>query len=482
MRHCPHEHHGPSLRKRLFVAMLLTFAVLWICASWYVSTTLARERSGAWDRELASVAQDIIMSMPANISQLSSSSNLKLAQEMPRLASKFDRFGFQVWAKTRRELVVRSPTSPATPFLARFDDGFSTFVIDNEEWRGYAISDALNQVQVQVAKPTAEFVAETRKWLRIGLGLSFVVLVVLIVATKLVIRWSLRAVVAVQETILSRDALDLKPLPSADLPEEVRPLVDAFNRLLDKLDRNVRSERQFLAEAAHELRTPLAVLLTHAQVALRSRDPAEARASLEQLVLGVERSARLSQQLLDSARLDVEQRGGAQAPLELADVVGVVVDEFAIMAARKGQAIALDADNGAIVGNVDELCILIGNLVDNAVRYTPPGGRVAVHCQRDGDTVRLQVLDDGPGVAPVDRERIFDRFYRVTGSNERGSGIGLSLVARIAQSHGATIETGAGLDGSGFGVTLVFPLWHAPAVDEPASSKVLVVRPDAIEA
>lgn len=482
MRHCPREHHGPSLRKRLFVAMLLTFAALWVCAGWYVSTTLARERGGAWDRELASVAQDIVMSMPANISQLSSSSNLKLAQEMPRLSSKFDRFGFQVWAKTRRELVVRSPTSPATPFLARFEDGFSTFVIDGEEWRGYAISDALNQVQVQVAKPTAEFVAEMRKWLRVGLGLSFVVLVVLIVAMKLVIRWSLRAVVAVQETILSRDALDLKPLPSADLPEEIRPLVDAFNRLLDKLDRNVQSERQFLAEAAHELRTPLAVLLTHAQVALRSRDPAQARASLEQLVQGVERSARLSQQLLDSARLDVESRAGAQAPLELADVVGVVVDEFAIMAARKGQAIALDAESATIVGNLDELGILIGNLVDNAVRYTPAGGRVAVRCQRAGDVAQLQVLDDGPGVAAADRERIFDRFYRVAGSNERGSGIGLSLVARIAQSHGASVATGPGLDGRGFGVTLTFALWRAPVVDDAPAPKAVALRPDAIEA
>jgi len=335
---------------------------------------------------------------------------------------------------------------------------------------------------VQVGKPTAEFAVETRKWLRVGIGLSLVVLILLGIAVKLVVRWSLRAVVAVQETILSRDALDLKPLPSRDVPEEVRPLVDAFNRLLDKLDRNVQSERQFLAEAAHELRTPLAVLLTHAQVALRSRDPAEARASLEQLVLGVERSARLSQQLLDSARLDVESRSGAQAPLELADVVGVVVDEFAIMAARKGQAIALDADSCTVVGNVDELGILIGNLVDNAVRYTPPGGRVAVRCQRVGATAHLQVLDDGPGVADADRERIFDRFYRVTGSNERGSGIGLSLVARIAQSHGATIATGTGLDGRGFGVTLIFALWNQPPADDGASQPAAALRMEVLEA
>jgi signal transduction histidine kinase len=480
--HCGHHaHHGPSLRKRLFAAMLAIFAGLWLCAGAYVSTTLARERAGAWDRGLAAVAQDILVSMPANISQLAASSTLRLADQMPVLSDRLDRFAFQVWAKPRRELVVRSYTAPATALQPHYGDGFGTVVVDGEEWRTYSVSDAQNQIQVQVGKPTAEFVAETRKWLHVGIGLSFVVLMVMVVAMKLVIRWSLRAVVSVQETILRRDALDLKPLPSADLPEEVRPLVDAFNRLLDKLDRNVRSERQFLAEAAHELRTPLAVLLTHAQVALRSRDPAAARASLEQLVLGVERSARLSQQLLDSARLDIEARTDLQAPLELADVVGVVVDEFAIMAAQKGQAIALDAESATIVGNVDELGILIRNLLDNAVRYTPAGGHVAVVCQRVGDTARLDVRDDGPGVADADRSRIFDRFYRVPGSNERGSGIGLSLVARIAQSHGATITTGRGIDGRGFGVTVTFALWSGAAVEEPAKSAPRA-EPESIEA
>jgi len=133
-RHC--EHHGPSLRKRLFLAMLAIFVVAWICAGAYISTTLARERSGAWDRELAAIAQDIMVSLPSNISQLSGATNLRLAYELPGLSERLGRFAFQVWIKPRREIVVRSSTAPATPLQPEFDDGFATRVVDGEEWRG----------------------------------------------------------------------------------------------------------------------------------------------------------------------------------------------------------------------------------------------------------------------------------------------------------------------------------------------------------
>ena len=466
----------PSLRKRLFLALLAIFVIAWICAAVYISAEMMRDRGGLRDRWLVDVAQEILLSMPSAVVQFKATDNLQLGEERMPATEKMGRMNFQVWSKAGRVLAVRSSNAPAPPLKPDFADGFATVMVDGEEWRVYATSDARNEVQVQIAKPTAEFIAETRKWIRIGVGLSLVALCLIGIALKLVIRWTMRSIVAMQETMKARDALDLRPLPDGDLPDEVLPLVDSFNRLLARLDGAVQSERQFLAEAAHELRTPLAVLLTHAQVAARSRTLEEARGPLQQLVHGVERSARLSQQLLDSARLDVEGRAGLQCTLELADIVSVVTDEYEIMAAQKGQAITLDAEGGAIVGNVDELGILIGNLVDNAVRYTPRGGRVAVRCQRAGDRVQLQVLDDGPGVDADDRARVFDRFYRVAGSNERGSGIGLSLVARIAQSHQATIETGAGLDGRGFGVTVCFP--PAPS-DAPSASREPGSRPTA---
>ena len=450
-----------SLRLRLFIVLLATFAVAWGVTLTILGVQFSREHTGVWDRNLDEVAREILVSMPADVSRLDSDANLRLPDDAappPGRHGKLGRMIFQVWIKDRRHLVVHSAEPARAPLLPDFADGFATRDIDGEAWRIFAISDARGEVQVQVGKPMADLVAEVRRWVRIGLATTLLVLLVLAFAMRLVIRWTLRPVTRVQEAITARDALDLQPLPDERLPDEVRPLVESFNRLLGRLDGTMRKERQFLAEAAHELRTPLAALLAHAQVAQRSRSLEEAKAPLEQLVLGVERSARLSQQLLDSARLDAERPSGECAPVELADLVAVTTREFETIAATKHQTIALDTCPSPIEGDVDELGILIGNLIDNALRYTAPGGRVAVRCQRDGNGVRLEVRDNGPGVPAEDRARIFDRFFRVAGSNERGSGIGLSLVARIADSHGAVVETGEGLDGVGFGIAVVFPV------------------------
>lgn len=464
-----------SLRLRLFIVLLATFAVAWGITLTILGVQFSRERTGLWDRNLDDIAREILVSMPADVSRLDGNANLRLPDEAappPGRHGKLGRLIFQVWAKNRRHLVVHSLDPFRAPLRPDFADGFVTRRIDGEEWRIVAISDARGEVQVQVGKPMADLAAELRRGVRIGLVTTALLLLVLAMAMKLVIHWTLRPVTRVQEAITARDTLDLKPLPGERLPDEVRPLVESFNRLLGRLDGAMRKERQFLAEAAHELRTPLAALLAHAQVAQRSRSLEEARAPLEQLVRGVERSARLSQQLLDSARLDAGRPGAERSQVELADLVAVITREFETVAATKCQTIALDTCPSPIEGDIDELGILIGNLIDNALRYTPPGGRVAVHCRRDGASVRLEVRDNGPGVPPEERTRIFDRFFRVAGSNERGSGIGLSLVARIAESHGALIETGGGLDGGGFGIAVAFPAAreNAAAIEEQPAS------------
>lgn len=448
-----------SLRRRLFVVLLAIFVVAWGVTLTCLGVRYSRERTGLWDSSLNDIAREILVSMPADVSRLDGNANLRLPEQAapPDRHGKLGRLIFQVWIKDRHHLVVHSLEPFRAPLRPDFTDGFITRRIDGEEWRIFAISDAHGEVQVQVGKPTADLADDLRKGVRIGLITTALLLLVLAVAIQRVLYWSLRPITRIREAITARDTLDLQPLPDGDLPNEVRPLVESFNRMLARLDRAMHGERQFLAEAAHELRTPLAALLTHAQVALRSRSLEEAQAPLQQLVKGVERSARLSQQLLDSARLDADRPSIERGPVELADLVAMLTREFATIATIKQQSILLDTRPSPIEGDIDELGILIGNLIDNALRYTPAGGRVAVRCQRADDGVRLQVQDNGPGVAEEDRPRIFDRFYRVAGSNERGSGIGLSLVARIAQSHGARIELGAGLDGQGFGITVVFP-------------------------
>ena len=449
-----------SLRRRLFIVLLAIFVVAWGITLTCLGVRYSRERTGLWDSNLNDIAREILVSMPADVSRLDGNANLRLPEHSAPARDRHGKLGrliFQVWIKQRQHLVVHSLEPFRQPLRPDFADGFVTRRIDGEEWRVFAITDAGGEVQVQVGKPTADLAADLRQGVRIGLITTGLLLLVLAIAIQRVLYWSLRPITRIRQAITTRDTLDLRPLPDQDLPNEISPLVESFNRMLARLDRAMHNERQFLTEAAHELRTPLAALLTHAQVALRSRSLEEAQAPLRQLVKGVERSARLSQQLLDSARLDADRPGSERGPVELADLVAMLTREFETIAAAKQQTITLETSPSPIEGDVDELGILIGNLIDNALRYTPPGGRVAVHCQRAADSVRLQVQDNGPGVAEEDRPRIFDRFYRIAGSNERGSGIGLSLVARIVQSHGARIEIGAGLDGRGFGISVVFP-------------------------
>ena len=446
-----------SLRGRLVGTLLTIFVAIWLAVGIYACTQIAQARSGSMDDELGEIARIVLLSMPSDIGSVSSTaSNLALPSGESAHFDKLGRLSFQVWVKPRREMVVRSAESASTALKSDFEDGVATVTIGGEDWRVYAISDARGEIQVQVGEPTSALFDELKDALYYALGVSFLALMLVGLALKGVVRWSLKPVVTIQSAITSRDALDLTPLPDKGLPDEVRPLVVSFNRLLSRLDGTLQAERRFFTEAAHELRTPLAVLLTHAQVAQRARTLEEARGALDQLTRGVERSARLSQQLLDSARLNVEKYAGEQVPVELADIVAVVTHEFEIMAGQKKQSIALHTEPGIVQGNVDELGILVRNLLDNALRYAGEGAHVAVRCVREENFVRLQVLDDGPGVAESERARIFDRFYRGSGNAERGSGIGLALVSRISQLHDANVITGCGLQGRGFGITVSF--------------------------
>lgn len=447
----------PSLHGRLLRALLGIFIGAWVAAGLYLYVQFAQASSGSMDRSLEALANTALMSMPGDIGNVSGRSTLTLPSGASARVDETVR-STQVWSKERRALVLRRAGAPSTPLKPDFIDGFATVQIEGEPWRVYAISDASDRVQVQAGQPMSALVDELTTGLYYALGISSLALLVVGLAVRFVVRRSLGSVMTVRSAIVSREALDLTLLPAADLPSEIQPLVESFNRLLARLEEAMQAERRFIVEAAHELRTPLAVLLGQAQVAQRARTIEEARPVLDQLVRGAERSARLSQQLLHSAR--IERQASEHVPIELADIITVLIQDFETMAAQKHQNISLHAEPGLVRGDLDDLGILVSNLLDNALRYAGHGGHVAVRCVREEDAMRLEVLDDGPGVPESDRERIFDRFHRVAGRAEGGSGIGLSLVARIARSHGANIATGPGLHGRGFGIAVRFALLH----------------------
>ncbi|MFA4800063.1 histidine kinase dimerization/phospho-acceptor domain-containing protein [Xanthomonas perforans] len=274
------------------------------------------------------------------------------------------------------------------------------------------------------------------------------------------VRTSLGPLRALSGAIAQRTGLDTEPVPLAQAPDEVRPLIASFNTLLARVEQAVQAERDFVADAAHELRTPLSALHAYAEVALRASTPEAKDAALGQLLETARRSNRLAEQLLDLARLDAGISSAAYHQVEMGELISHVLDEFSVQADARQLQLQVEASPCLLRCDVDAVGILIRNLVDNAIRYGRLHGKVEVSC---GYCVRadvlhpfLQVSDDGPGVPESAQASIFERFYRVPGSAVQGSGIGLSLVAGIARLHGATTEAGDGNDGRGLCVRVVF--------------------------
>ena len=448
-----------SLKRRLIVGLMLVCSLFWLVWLGFQVVQRTSDRSGAWDAALTETGKEILLSLPRDFdSATMGSRTLKLP---PSESFKGDMASYQVWVHKSRN-ALHSPGAPSQALRADFTDGCADAMVNGEPWRVYAITDSTGEVQVQIGKRYAVLHAELAQWTRLSLVTALLLFLLLAGTIGLIVCWSLKPVTELRDSILKRNGLDMQPLPTERLPAEVAPLVDAMNRLLAQLEAALQAERRFIADAAHELRTPLAALLNQAQMALAAPDTSAQRSALLRLKAVAERSARLSEQMLNLARLEAWRPGEPRTPVDLSELVMLVLRDFEAAAASKRLQLVLQAQPCPIDGHIDALGILIRNLVDNAVRYTPDGGRIVVQCAPAGEGAQacvplLRVADNGPGVPREERSRIFDRFYRVAGNGAPGSGIGVSLVHRIVRFHGAHIEVGDGIDGRGFGITLRFP-------------------------
>jgi two-component system sensor histidine kinase TctE len=244
---------------------------------------------------------------------------------------------------------------------------------------------------------------------------------------------------ALTEAIHRRKPSDLAPIAEADVPEEVQPLIGAFNDLLARLDASLRAQQRFVADAAHQMRTPLAGLKMQAEIAMRQRDPVNLQHAMRQIVASADRTAHLINQLLALARTDSDSPPALQ-PLDLDDLARDVAREWVLRARDKDIDLGFEAAEHAawVDGNAALLGELVSNLVDNAIRYTPAGGRVTVRVVV-GEQVVLDVEDTGIGIDDAERELVFERFYRVLGTDAEGSGLGLPIVRGIAHLHRASV-------------------------------------------
>jgi two-component system, OmpR family, sensor histidine kinase QseC len=367
-------------------------------------------------------------------------------------------FRFQVWTEDLRS-AYRTANAPRTPMMPLTSAGFGWTVIDGQRWRGYSLWNQAHNLQLQIAEP----MASSR-----GLPSEFfwrlvTSLAILLLLGGALIWWiiahSFRSVRTSAQLVGSRSATDLRPIDGQHVPQEVAPLLAALNRLLERMREALDTERHFTADAAHELRTPLAAIRANAQVMQAARNPQEFASASEELLTSVDRSGRLIEQLLALARLDAGADARARfTSIDLATLVCTQVEEQLPFAARRQIKLESNATTALVQGDRDLLSILLRNLLDNAIRYSPPDCRVTVACSRQEQGVELCVSDQGPGVEPAERARIFERFYRVSGSTDYGSGLGLSIVQRVAELHGAHLEVGSGPQDRGLCIVLRFPM------------------------
>ncbi len=376
-----------------------------------------------------------------------------VAAQLPANDAAYD-FVVQVWTLDGVRVYLSRPHS-VLPNVTTL--GFSSVTTSEGRWRVYG-AQAMTKV-IQVAQPM-----RVREQQAVDLALKTLRPFALLLPILGFLIWIAvgRALQPLQRltTLVGARRVDaLDPLPDERLPEEVRPLVGALNDLLIRLGVALDRERAFMADAAHELRTPLTAL--HLQMGMLSRaaNEAERNDAMENLTAGMQRAIRLVEQMLSLARQEPRAEP-VRVSVPLADIAREVVAELVPLADAKQIDLGISNSQPAtVLGDPDALRTLTRNLVDNAVRYTPEGGRVDVSVEGDGpgEQPLLTVVDNGPGIPPEERSRVLDRFYRRPGTSPPGSGLGMAIVKAIADAHEATLGLDSGPDGRGLAVSVRFP-------------------------
>ena len=386
----------------------------------------------------------------------------RLAQQLPRIYEEYGKFEFvtAVWTRDGRRLHSSDDSVPL-PFLSR--SGLSEVEAGGERWHLYTI--VLEDGIVQAAQRASERAALARETASSLILPAVVLLAVIAWLLALALRRGLAPLSLAAGDVSVRSAESLHPLDLSAYPPELHLLVGAINDLMARLGGSLALQRHFLADAAHELRTPITALRLQLQLLERAGNEAERESATQQLRDGIERAQHLVEQLLQLSRLAPETPALRRDPVDLAELVRAAVGGFSARAEQKSVDLgALPGPAASVAGDAQQLGILLNNLVDNALRHTPPGGRVDVGCALEEGRAVLTVTDNGPGIPASERERVFDRFYRAswTGGeghdgNGNGSGLGLAIVKAVADRHHADIVLGDAPVGRGLRVKVRFP-------------------------
>ena len=446
---------GYSLRRRLIGTTLGSSILVGLVSTLIVLAIARKEVNDAYDDWLEEGARLVLALGEGSIGRVAGERSP--ADTQPAL-----RLDYQLVSRTG-EVLLRGEDAPKRPFVdpERRGDRYYDVRADGEDWRVYVRHHDSLGFSAQVGQEMDDRtdliwdMLESLAWPLVGLW-------VLLGLINWFLIWRLlKPLARMTRGIEAKSPTDLSPVAEESRAYEVQSITAALNRLLGRLDHALEAERRFTADAAHELRTPLAALASRIQVLQRSHPAEQApalAAQLQRLRADMMRTTSLVENLLQLARLDPQSADAMpRERLDLPNLLQEAADACAPTAAAHGTTLTIDARETALDGNRDALFTALRNLIHNAVSYGREGGQVRVAAERDGQFVALSVKDDGPGVAPADLERLTQRFYRVLGTNVPGNGLGLSIVARVADMHRGQLRFGPGLDGRGLGVTLLVP-------------------------
>jgi two-component system OmpR family sensor kinase len=437
-----------SLRGRLLWFLLAAITIAAVAQATIAYRTALHDADQIFDYHMQQMALSLRSSTPL-------SNDEARARQEAESAGGNDDMVVQMWSPDGAQM-FHSVSRARLPQRAVL--GFSNVRANSTTYRVFSIQTS-NQT-VQVAQDLAVRRNMAGNLALRTLGPIAVMMPILMLVVWWVVSGSLQPVARVRSQVASRQADDLSPVSDTGLPDEVRPLVQELNLLFGRVRTAFEAQQHFVADAAHELRTPLAALRLQAQSLDRADTPEARQVAVSRLTAGIDRATRLVEQLLILARQEATAAEGTAAktrPVDLADLARRTAADLAGVAAAKGVDLGLQqADPASIDGQPDALQILLRNLVDNAVKYTPGGGTVDISVLSGAGTVAVQVEDSGPGIPPDERERVFDRFYRVAGSEAAGSGLGLAIIKAIAERHGAVLTLGSSERLGGLMATVTF--------------------------
>ncbi|MCM2569106.1 ATP-binding protein [Janthinobacterium kumbetense] len=444
-----------SLRRTLLAVLLGLTLALWVGSAAIVYVEARRESQELFDQSLIETGHLLLSLVKKDAREHGLTGPIDLPLRGHPNPHQYLLFKVR---DAQQRVLYRNDAASDIALSRSAPDGLSWTSIGGQRWRLFSLWDPQRSLQLLVAEPTSHRDDISRGFFyRIALfGLLLVAL------ATIAIWWSIhrvfRVLQASADEVSARTPDELTDVHVHGAPSELHPLLLEINRLFGRVRHSRDNEQRFTADAAHELRTPLAAIKTNLQVLQRARSADEREEFIAALGASVERATRLVNQLLALAQLDPQsQAETALAPGDLAQLLAAQGTQWQALAAPYQLSLAVNVAPAPCALHADSLQVLLRNLVDNALRYTPAPGAIEIRCGVEAGRSYLRVADTGPGIAEQWHARVFERFVRLGGSQVPGSGLGLSIVRRIAERHGAQIILGAGLQGRGLAVTVVFP-------------------------